>query len=138
MKAIVIVDDSDGLLLNHRRQSRDRSVVEDICKQVSSTELYIDKYSNELFNLEGDTNIVVLTNYEERVPDNAYVFFESDQVNMKSNQINELIIYKWNRLYPADVYLEVNYADWRKVSSTDFKGYSHEKITKEVYKRSSK
>ena len=44
-----------------------------------------------------------------------------------------LVVYRWNRLYPADRRLSLPPAGWRLLSQSDFPGHSHPRITKEVY-----
>ena len=52
------------------------------------------------------------------------------------DKINSVIVYKWNRQYPSDMKLDIEPSEGRVlVSSVEFAGYSHEKITKEVYSR---
>ena len=52
-------------------------------------------------------------------------------------KIDKIIVYKWNRRYPADFYMDIPLIKngWQLVENYDFKGYSHEKITEEVYER---
>ena len=48
-----------------------------------------------------------------------------------------IILYKWNRRYPADLVFGVNLNNgWRLIAAEDFQGNSHEKITEEIYERS--
>ena len=49
--------------------------------------------------------------------------------------IDEIILYKWNRVYPTDFYFDINLSTWNLTQVTEFKGNSHERITKEVYKK---
>jgi hypothetical protein len=47
-----------------------------------------------------------------------------------------MIIYKWNRVYPSDLSLDV-YPDkigLKLHESFDFKGQAHEKITREIWR----
>ena len=47
-----------------------------------------------------------------------------------------LVLYRWDRIYPADQRLDLDLArDFRLVSVQDFAGHAHEIITKEVYQR---
>jgi hypothetical protein len=50
-----------------------------------------------------------------------------------ADRIEELVIYHWNRKYPADFKLDLPYKKWKKQSKEEFAGFSHEKITKEIY-----
>ena len=49
-------------------------------------------------------------------------------------QIEQFIIYRWNRVYPTDVSVEIG-TEWKLTETEEFPGFSHEKITKEVYCR---
>ena len=65
-----------------------------------------------------------------------YCFVENTSVAEFKEKISKLVIYKWNRDYPADFYFDIDYANDYKLETTlDFGGTSHEKITKEVYVR---
>ena len=52
-----------------------------------------------------------------------------------NDKIEKLIVFKWNREYPSDFSLDIDLSQWSLISTTDFKGNSHEKITMEVYKK---
>ena len=47
----------------------------------------------------------------------------------------EYIVFWWNRHYPPDRKFDLDLSKWNKVSEEEFAGYSHEKITKEVYEK---
>ena len=53
------------------------------------------------------------------------------------HKISRLIIYRWTRTYPFDVGIgfEPDEAGFRLVSTDEFVGYSHEKITKDIYEK---
>ncbi|MFR4122966.1 MAG: hypothetical protein ACLT0W_12285 [Clostridium sp.] len=46
-----------------------------------------------------------------------------------------MILYKWNRVYPADQYFAMDLSGWKLVETVEFPGSSHEKITEERYER---
>lgn len=51
-------------------------------------------------------------------------------------QVDTVILYKWNRVYPADEFFKWPAdASFVLQSFDNFEGYSHQVITKEVYKR---
>lgn len=52
-----------------------------------------------------------------------------------SDRITEVVVYRWNRSYPGDFHLDLDLNQWRLVQTTEFAGYSHEKITKEIYRK---
>ena len=51
--------------------------------------------------------------------------------------IEKIILYRWNRKYPADFRFDINLEDseWKLAETREFTGSSHEKITEEVYVR---
>lgn len=120
MKIIVCVAKNNGILFNHRRVSKDAKVLEDIAENTSN--LVLSKYSEELF--EG----IKLSGKGD-----AYKFLEEEFDEM--DQVDEIILYHWNRAYPADVFFKFNKKSFELISSYDFAGNSHERITKEVWTR---
>ena len=46
-----------------------------------------------------------------------------------------VILYRWNRTYPADLRLTLSLEGWSLERREIFAGSSHEKIIKEVYRR---
>ena len=50
-------------------------------------------------------------------------------------KMEQLIVYRWNRHYPSDASFPIalEAPAWQCCEMTEFRGYSHEKITKEVY-----
>ena len=46
-----------------------------------------------------------------------------------------VVLYKWNRVYPADQYFAMDLSGWKLVETVEFPGSSHEKITEERYER---
>ena len=52
-----------------------------------------------------------------------------------TDKITEIIVYRWNRDYPADLFLDIDLKDWELAETAEFAGNSHEKITREVYRK---
>ena len=50
-------------------------------------------------------------------------------------QIEELILFRWNRVYPADLHCTLDLSVWKLTETEEFAGNSHEKITQERYVR---
>ena len=160
MIVIVCIDDEFGMLFNKRRQSRDCVLTEDILKTVGDKRLLIDKFSKTLFlhdsahvdgtaqtdgSFSGDDmpfgesvykNLVVSEDLLSDADDGDFCFVEDKEIKPYIQKIEQFIIYKWNRSYPSDFKLDVSLLEgFHLKSTTDFKGNSHEKITKEVYVR---
>ena len=134
MKVIACLDDRCGMMFNNRRQSRDRILIEDVIKDLDKEEIYISPYSELLF--EGtDDKIKVSDNPLEAAKGDGVCFIEDKHLSEYKGEIDILVIYRWNRHYPCDFYFDLDINEYKLVESRDFEGSSHEKITKEVYKK---
>lgn len=134
MKLIVCLDDRNGMLFNKRRQSSDIRVSQKILEIAASKPIWMNEYSAYLFaGLQ--RNIHIAENFLEQAPNDAYCFAENINVAPYLSAVEELIVFRWNRLYPSDFRLPVIPECFRKISSQDFQGNSHERITMEVYRK---
>ncbi len=129
MKLIVCLDDNKGMMFNRRRQSRDKVLLANMLELCKDKKLYINKYSEKLFP---ENTVIILENPEYEIGDN-YIFAENFTVSEEA--VSEIIVYKWNRVYPADTYFNIDLSGWNLAETIEFKGSSHEKITREVYMR---
>jgi hypothetical protein len=131
MKLIICLDDKNGISFADRRQSRDRAQIEKMLQTVGEEKLYVSDYSASLFG-EIPENVIVCASPVDEAKD-GYCFIERDDVSFCD--FEEIIIYRWNRVYPSDEKFDVSLLDGKNlVSTTDFKGNSHERITEEVYR----
>ena len=128
MTVYVCLDDRDGMLFNNRRQSRDRAVLEDIRSSVPEV-LTIDPFSEKLVREAG----IPYTLAPEEIPEDAHFFLEARPAAGLIPRAESLVIYRWNRHYPADVRFDADLSPFTRISTLDFPGSSHETITKEVY-----
>ena len=129
MTLYLCLDDRNGLQFNHRRQSRDRALLEDIRSQLSGN-LLIEPFSEKLIR-EAEIPYVL-------PPETAEDFFLEDVPSEELlAQTQKIVIYRWNRHYPSDVKWEPDLAamGFALEETTDFPGTSHETITREVYVR---
>ena len=132
MKVFVCVDDNDGMLFNNRRQSRDQKVVEKIREMVGDGKLWIKEFSKTLF----DENVIVDEALLEHAGKEDYCFVENEPLSLHEEEIDELYVFKWNRIYPADFMLDIHLEEmYAKIRTEEFVGNSHDKITLEVWKR---
>ena len=121
-------------MFNHRRQSRDRVLMADMKTSIEDSPLLVSPYSEKLVKEHG-IPCVVCDNPLASAGKNDFCFIEDIDISDFSDAIDTVIIYKWNRRYPTDVFFNLDMSTFKMVSVYDFEGYSHEKITKEVYKR---
>lgn len=134
MIAVVCLDDQNGMMFNKRRQSRDREVLKDILDMTKGTTLRMNDYSARLF--EGmKEEIHCEEEFLEQAEEGEVCFVENKQLGAYEDKIEQLIIYRWNRKYPADFFFDIHLDHWMLTDSTEFQGNSHEKLTKEVYDR---
>lgn len=134
MKLIVCLSDDGGMLFNQRRQSRDRVLIADMIQHVQSTPLWIGVYSAPLFGDDAPTMRAVLDPAKEAQAGD-YCFVERTPLPQNIDSVEEIVIYRWNRLYPSDVFFTLDMSAFRLIESTEFVGSSHEKITKEIWKK---
>ena len=132
MKLIVCVDDMGGILFNRRRVSSDQLVIADLIGYVGESKLFASEYSRKLFPT--GEKVALLSDFSAVAVDD-YVFLEDDLPQSVWEQVREVVVYHWNRLYPSDVRFPIE--EIQKLgklnSVVEFKGNSHEKITREVY-----
>ena len=122
------------MLFNKRRQSRDSRVIEDVIRTAEDGVLYISDFSEILFE-ESDASVISVPAPLESARSESFVFIENEHLKEYVDKIDRLIIYKWNRKYPSDFTLDIDpIADgFKKKSTREFKGTSHDKITREDY-----
>lgn len=132
MIVILCLDNKNGMMFNNRRQSKDKVVIQDILKLVDGKKLFISSYSESLF--QGlESNLIIDDNFLNNVAKEDYCFVENNNLKDFSEKIEKIIVYKWNRIYPSDLKLEIPIQDWNLIDSFEFAGNSHDKITREVY-----
>lgn len=133
MIAIVCVDDSLGMMFNHRRQSSDSILRKKIIEISYGSVLWMNVYSFEQFSDCDNTKIITDEKFAEKAGAGEFCFAENTDLSEYSYKIEKLIIYKWNRKYPSDMKFNFPLDDFKCIKSCDFKGSSHEKITEEVW-----
>lgn len=127
------LDDRNGMLFNHRRQSRDAAVLEDIRAGIPGV-LTIDPFSENLIR-EAEIPYVLAPENLDSLPEDAHFFAEDRQADEIAQLASVIVIYRWNRHYPADTHWDIDPAafGFSLQDTREFVGTSHEKITREVY-----
>ena len=135
MTLIVCLDERGGMAFGGRRQSRDSLLLLDIFKTVGKERLLVAPYSEKLLSEYG--RVKVKDNPLRAAKRSDFVLLEDRAVGNLKDGIDELIIYKWNRHYPADLYFDVEPCEcgFALTETLEFAGSSHEKITKEIYRK---
>ena len=136
MVLIVCLDDKNGMSFNRRRQSRDLILCERILSIVGDSKVYMMPYSAKIFPAD-NAAICPCENLASIADSSGFYFAEIDDPEDLLGIADEVIVYRWNRTYPADRYfpMEILQDHWTLVRKNDFPGNSHPQITEEVYRK---
>ena len=134
MKIAVCLDNKNGMLFAGRRQSMDRVLREAFLRLAEGCDIWMDSYTAGQFT-EAASQIHVDEEFLMRADEGDWCCVEKADLSAVADKVKTLAIYRWNRTYPSDVKFPVDlFADhWKLISSREFAGNSHEKITEEVY-----
>lgn len=135
MNIILCIDDNLGMLFNNRRQSKDIILTKRIVDITKNSKLWVNKYSYALFEQIDTSNINVDENFLAEAANGEFCFVEDKELKPYEKWIEKLIVFRWNRSYPADRTLDIDLSKWCLQESTEFEGNSHKNITMEVYTR---
>lgn len=130
MRIIACIDDNCGMMFNRRRQSRDKLLTADVIEMTKSHKLWMNEYSAKLFEEE---SVIIKDDFLQQAQDDDFCFVENQSVQPYLAKVEEVVLYRWNRKYPADFYFDLDMDEWKLVDEKEFTGSSHEKITRERY-----
>ena len=135
----VAVDERLGTFFGGKRQSRDKVLIEDFIATANGRRIVIRPYSISQFKCyDGDLKVCDLPLNDAL--DGEICFIEGQDLFPFAEMISELIIYNFNRHYPSDKRLDVvpQEIGLRLFEKVELAGFSHEKITKEIYRKCEK
>lgn len=137
MNIIVCLDDKNGMMFNKRRQSQDKILRANIMELAKNSNIFMNNYSYKLYKDIDNGNIKVYEDFLEQCKDNSFCLVEDKLLHNYINKINNIIVYSWNRIYPADLHFDIDLQNnfWELIAEEEFEGSSHEKITKKIYRR---
>lgn len=134
MIAVVCVDDRGGMLFNRRRQSQDRVLREDLLALAAGRPVWMNGYSLGQFGPEtGDLRTA--EDCLDRAGKGELCFVETTDPAPWLERMEGLVLYRWNRRYPADLHCTLDLEGFVLTERREFAGSSHECITREVYRR---
>lgn len=128
LRIALCLDDEGGMTFFGKRQSRDRVLIDDLCASTDG-KIYINSFSSHVFATHGDKTVICADPLAES-PDGATVFVENLALAPYLGEIDEIVLYKWNRLYPSDKRIDISFDGFKVISKKDFEGSSHENITR--------
>jgi hypothetical protein len=128
LRLALCLDDGGGMLFGGRRQSRDSLLIKEL---LSSTEgkIYITPFSSVLFE-EHSSRVETVDNPFLDAPNGSTVFIENIDIAPYEQRIGEIILYKWNRVYPRDKRIDIDLTRYKVLSKRSFVGSSHARITR--------
>lgn len=141
MTLFLTLDDNNGVLFNHRRQSRDSVLTDRMLGIASTGTLFITPFSEKLIPGEraGQVRTVpTLSDALSLLGDGDFLFAEDTAAPLASEDFkpfDRVIVFRWNRVYPADVRVKLSEESFAVSVIDEFAGSSHEKITVEEYVR---
>lgn len=138
MIAIVCADDKGGIMFNHRRQSQDRKLRKRILDIADGKTLWMSTYSAKQFAKDSHcSKLCIDDDFAWKAENGDFAFFEGDSLAAVDNRLERVIVFRWNRTYPSDQYLDIDFdnGSWKCEHIGDFRGSSHEQISEEVYTR---
>ncbi|MBF0579215.1 hypothetical protein IM774_05360 [Erysipelotrichaceae bacterium RD49] len=129
MNAIFIVDQENGLAFNHRPQSRDRMLMDDL-KSLVDEPIQAESYFGRMAASYG----VPITDTLE--DDNGWVLFDHNPTPEEASQIDKILLYRFMDVeYPADQILSLDFSPFACIAQTEFAGSSHDCIVRKVFER---
>lgn len=131
MHLIVCVEDRFGMSFCGRRLSKDAEVIGHILGLTKGCRLWTHPGSAELFP-QGSVSCDDAC--FQKVGKDEFCFAEMEIPKWVLEQVEDVILYRWNRTYPSTVKFPRQLLDSRHmIASESFPGNSHEKITMERY-----
>ena len=135
MIVLLCVDKRNGMAFHQRRQSLERAVRADILRMAQGQPIRMTPYSARQFT-EAEAVLQVSEEPLREAGEGELCFVEFPPLAPSLDRIERLVLYRWDRVYPADQRLDLALDQaFHLSSSLDFAGHSHETITKEVYER---
>lgn len=136
MKIVACLDNHNGMFFSRKRQSQDYLQRLDLKDLIKEEELYMNSYSFRLYQDVFLNQCIVSESFLEECPNGKYALVETETFLPYLDKIEECIFYFWNRHYPSDSIIDLQFlAEWKIVDQKEFLGSSHEKITRIIYRR---
>lgn len=131
MNVIICLDDNKGMLFNNRRQSRDKALLADIFRDLKGEKLFVTPFSEKLMADYSDS--ISVCEDASVIGAGQWFFCENIDLTPFCNNIEKIIVYKWNRVYPADFSCTLDFSAFTLVGEFVFEGNSHPVINKQIF-----
>lgn len=132
MILVICLDPADGFSFWGHRQSRDREMRKKLLELCGGSILRMNSYSAGQFEEIGG-NLQISEDYLSLAAPGEFCFVEDAAFLSDLSRVEELIVFRWDKRYPADVRFSPLTFGERVSMVESFPGYSHEKIELERY-----
>ena len=137
MKLVVCLDENNGIRFFCKREGQDELQRKNLFELIGNAKLFLTKYSYDLYK-DFEFNFEIIDENTEIVEDSVFLY-EGEFLERFLPYVDEIIVYFWNRDYPFDeTFEEFLNDDWKAREIFEFKGKSHEKITRKIFVKENK
>ena len=145
MKLVICIDAELGYSYHHRRLSRDKNIRLHLMKNIRERggTLYMNAYTEKSFLK--DEGVFLPKERTERMKcpaapgtafleaarrENGWAFVENEDVTQYLPEVDEMLVYRWNRVYDADLRLPPDFAKaFTEQYTESISGSSHERVS---------
>ena len=107
MVIVVCMEERRGMLFNKRRVSRDTVVYQDLLNSCPQ-KLWMNRYSSPLFSQFPQERLGIAEDFLQQAAAGDWCFVENQRLQPYEPVIEAVVIYQWNRRYPADFYFDLD------------------------------
>ena len=137
MKLVVCLDKNNGISFFGKRQSQDELQRKNLFELIGNLKLFLTEYSYNLYK-DIEFNFEIIDENTEIIKNSVFLY-EGDFLEKFLPSVDEIIVYFWNRDYPFDETFDEFLQDcWKEIEIFEFKGKSHEKITRKIFVKENK
>lgn len=135
MIILICLDDKNGMMFHNRRQSQDRGLRAHIRQLVGNSKIYMNQYTRKLYR--EFSQAFVCEDFLFRAQPGDYCLVENQELCPVEDRIERIIVFRWNKVYPADQILDLSLDAWILESTEEIDGSTH-RILQETYVRGKK
>ena len=122
MKLVVCLDENNGIKFFGKRQSQDELQRKNLFELIGNLKLFLTEYSYDLYK-DIEFNFEIIDKNTEIIKNSVFLY-EGDFLEKFLPSVDEIIVYFWN--------------SWKEIETFEFKGKSHEKITRKIFVKENK
>ena len=128
MTIIICLDKNNGYQFGGKRQSADREIRKRILA-IDET-IRCDEYTASQFEEDERNRLTISDSYLNTINGTCFI----EKADISNLKYDRLVVFWWNRSYPTTKKFTIP-EGFRSVSKENFTGYSHERITMEIFEK---